>query len=626
MSKEYNINVDPRILELLGPNLYTNIYYVLAELIANAYDADAKNVYIISNKDDIRIEDDGHGMSYDNGDIKKFLNVAGVSRTNENESFSRSGERRKMGRKGVGKLAALSVSESVDIMTTCNGEKSGFVLARRPNDGNKLTPIEDENISFCYIQNSGTAIVMRNPQYRLHKSLDAIKRNLLKIFPLVDDNFRIHIIRGKEEEIVEKFDENVAKELCSLIILGEQHADLLNYVPDYFPKHRSDLVEKRDEYSVPLTIKDNNGNEHEYNLQIEGWIGAYKTTRGRKSEMTDFPDNFISLYANKKMGEFNILPIVGQNKLNEVYIVGQLYVDLFELSELPDMALSNRQGYKSDDIRYETVIKYVREILLPDILKKRVLYTDLTKAAKKTQKIEEQKDNEAKLRKMVDTFKDKASESVALAIERYNSTYSPYQSELKGIISNAINDNIPELGLKTVVDSQKKKILISHTYKDKDLADVVYNMLLFNNVPSEDVLYTSCDDEVCRIPEGVSIYNYLRDFFVESYSKQKLFVLFITSDNTPKAWGAMTEIGASWITQIDNKIFNIPPFKPQHPLNDEALWHSTNRNEENVLSMNPLNADIFCQKVEHICDELGYKKRIRKDNKDYLKTLVKVEN
>lgn len=625
MAKEYNINVDPRILELLGPNLYTNIYYVLAELIANAYDADAKNVYIISNKDDIRIEDDGHGMSYDNGDIKKFLNVAGVSRTNENESFSRSGERRKMGRKGVGKLAALSVSESVDIMTICNGEKSGFVLARRPNDGNKLTPIEDENISFCYIQNSGTAIVMRNPQYRLHKSLDAIKRNLLKIFPLVDDNFKIHIIRGKEEEIVEKFDENVAKELCSLIILGEQHADLLNYVPDYFPKHRSDLVEKRDEYSVPLTIKDNNGNEHEYNLQIEGWIGAYKTTRGRKSEVTDFPDNFISLYANKKMGEFNILPIVGQNKLNEVYIVGQLYVDLFELSELPDMALSNRQGYKSDDIRYETVIKYVRDILLPDILKKRVLYTDLTKAAKKTQKIEEQKDNEAKLRKMVDTFKDKASESVALAIERYNSTDSPYQSELKGIISNAINDNIPELGLKTVVDSQKKKILISHTYKDKDLADVVYNMLLFNNVPSEDVLYTSCDDEVCRIPEGVSIYNYLRDFFVESYSKQKLFVLFITSDNTPKAWGAMTEIGASWITQIDNKIFNIPPFKPQHPLNDEALWHSTNRNDENVLSMNPLNADIFCQKVEHICDELGYKKRIRKDNKDYLKTLVKVE-
>ena len=104
--KEYTLNVDPRILELLGPNLYTNIYYVLAELIANAYDADAKNVYIISNKDDIRVEDDGHGMSYENGEIRKFLNVAGVSRTREEDSLTRSGTRRKMGRKGVGKLAA----------------------------------------------------------------------------------------------------------------------------------------------------------------------------------------------------------------------------------------------------------------------------------------------------------------------------------------------------------------------------------------------------------------------------------------------------------------------------------------------------------------------------------------
>lgn len=53
--KEYKISVNPRILELLGPNLYTNIYYVLAELIANAYDADAHNVYIITNMDDISL-------------------------------------------------------------------------------------------------------------------------------------------------------------------------------------------------------------------------------------------------------------------------------------------------------------------------------------------------------------------------------------------------------------------------------------------------------------------------------------------------------------------------------------------------------------------------------------------
>ena len=181
--KEYQLNVDPRILELLGPNLYTNIYYVLAELIANAYDADAKNVYIIANKDDIRVEDDGHGMSYDKGDIANYLNVAGVSRTKEADSFSRSGARRKMGRKGVGKLAALSVSENVDILTVSDGEKSGFILTRHPDNGSKLKAIADSDIMFNYVQDHGSAIVMRNPQYRLHKTLAAVKRNLLKIFP-----------------------------------------------------------------------------------------------------------------------------------------------------------------------------------------------------------------------------------------------------------------------------------------------------------------------------------------------------------------------------------------------------------------------------------------------------------
>lgn len=624
MEKEYKINVDPRILELLGPNLYTNIYYVLAELIANAYDADAKNVYIISNKDDIRIEDDGHGMSYENGDVAKFLNVAGVSRTSDKDSYTRSNTRKKMGRKGVGKLAALSVSESVDVLTICNGEKSGFVLSRRPESDNKLTPIKDEDINFAFIKDSGTAIVMKNPQYRLHKSLDAIKRNLLKIFPLVDEDFKIHLIRGKEKVIVEKFDENIATELCSIIILGDQYARLQELVPNEFPSHRSSLVEKRGEYSTPLTLRDNYGVEHEYSLQIEGWIGAYKSTKGRKAEVSDFPDNFISLYANKKLGEFNILPTVGQNKLNEVYVVGQLYIDLFELSELPDMALSNRQGYKSDDPRYEAVITYVRDSLLPDILNKRVQYANLKKAEQNEQKRQKQLDDEAKLKEMVDTFKTKASESAAIAIEEYGKQNEGQQT-IKEIVSEAINSNFPELGLKTVVDSQKRRILISHTYADKDLADIVYAMLLHNNVPAEDILYTNCDDEVSRIPEGVSIYDYLRDFFVESYSNQKIFVLFITSTKTPAAWGAMTEIGAAWITQVDNKIFNIDPFKPQHPLNDEAVWHTTHRDDDKTLYMTSLNADIFCQKIEHACSALGYANKSREENKVYLQTLITIK-
>ena len=622
--KEYLLNVDPRILELLGPNLYTNIYYVLAELVANAYDADAHNVYIISNRDDIRIEDDGHGMSYENGEVRKFLNVAGVSRSNEAEAMTRSGERRKMGRKGVGKLAALSVSESVDVMTVSNNEKSGFVLSRRPIDGNKLQPIPDENITFAYIRDHGTAIVMKNPQYRLNKSMDSVRRNLLKIFPLVNDDFKIHIVRGNEIVTIDNFDENIAKELCAFISLGNEFSVLADIVPDKYPAKRAELVEIKEEYTEPITLKDNAGEEHEYELKIDGWIGAYASTRGRKATLTDFPDNFISLYANKKMGEFNILPIVGQNKLNEVYVVGQLYVDLFELSELPDMALSNRQGYKSDDPRYEAVIKYVRTILLPDILRKRGLFSNEQNREKKQRKLNEQKNTEAKFREAVDAFRNIVSENAAESIGRLAPDSS--RETIEQVISDAINNNANALGLKTVVDSQKKKILISHASKDKTLADLIYSFLVFNNIPPEDILYTSCDDEISRIPEGTaSIYNYLRDFFVESYSNQKIFVIFVTSDNTPSAWGAMTEIGASWITQVDNRIFNIPPFRPQHPLNDEALWHSTERNENDELCMTKLNADIFCQKIEATCDKLCYVKKSRKENMDHLKERIVIK-
>lgn len=622
--KEYHLNVDPRILELLGPNLYTNIYYVLAELIANAYDADAHNVYIISNRDDIRIEDDGHGMSYENGEVNKFLNVAGVSRSNEEESKTRSGTRRKMGRKGVGKLAALSVSESVDVITISNNEKSGFILSRKPIDGNKLQAIPDDKIKFVYVQDHGTAIVMKNPQYRLNKSMDSVRRNLLKIFPLINEDFRIHIVRGNEISTIDTFDENIAKELCAFISLGDNFSALSNIVPDKYPAKRAELVEQREAYIEPITLKDNTGVEHEYELKIEGWIGAYASTKGRKATLTDFPDNFISLYANNKMGEFNILPIVGQNKLNEVYVVGQLYVDIFELSELPDMALSNRQGYKSDDPRYESVIQYVRSTLLPDILRKRGVYSNEQNREKKQRKLDEQKGTEAKFREAVNTFRGIVSGDAASDIEQL-APNSP-KEVIEQVISEAINKNANALGLKTIIDSQKKKILISHASKDKVLADLIYSFLVFNNVPPEDILYTSCDDEISRIPEGVaSIYNYLRDFFVESYSNQKIFVVFVTSENTPEAWGAMTEIGASWITQVNNKIFNIPPFRPQHPLNDEALWHSTERRDGNELYMTKLNADIFCQKIEAICDELGYVKKTRTENISHLRASIIIE-
>lgn len=617
MEKRYELDIDVRILELLGPNLYTNIYYVLAELIANAYDADAHNVYIIEKDNKIIVEDDGTGMSYQKGDITKYLKVAAISRNNDSDSKT-SLDRLKMGRKGVGKLAALSVSEEVRVMTIANGEKSGFILSRHPQS-KYLPGIDEDKISFERINNNGTSIVMINPQYKLHKTPTAIKRNILKIFPAISNDFQIHIIINGKEELLNSVDSEIGRELCSCILLGKKSAHIKSKYRNEYPN--VELLVEKEAPKFKLTLKNNDGDEKEYELIIEGWIGAYKSTRGRKLEAADFPDNFISLYANDKMGEFNILPIVGANRLNESYVVGQLYVDLFELSELPDMALSNRQGYKSDDLRYEKVIEYVKGTLLPEIIAKRVAYAKARKDQEDKEKTSKQEQAEATFRKNVESFREQTSIQIAKAI----SGSATSSENVKRTVEDAINANAILLGLKPRIDQQKKKLFISHTGRDKDISDIVYNMLIFNNVPPEDIIYTSCDDEVSRVPQGMNIYEYLRKFFVDSVSDKKMYVLFVTSENTKTAWGAMVEIGASWITKVDHKIFNISGFRPEHPLNDEAMWNTINRDDEGRLSITRLNCDDFCSKIEQVCQVIGYNHNTREENKAKLSTLIIVQ-
>lgn len=618
MEKQYELDIDVRILELLGPNLYTNIYYVLAELIANAYDADAHNVYIIEKGDKIIVEDDGKGMSYDHGDIKKYLKVAAISRNNETDSKTNL-NRLKMGRKGVGKLAALSVSEEVRVMTISEGEKSGFVLSRHPQS--KMLPgIPEEEISFEKIDNNGTAIVMINPQYKLHKTPTAIKRNILKIFPAINTDFQVHIIIDGKEDVLKSVDDEIGRELCACILLGDKSKHIKKAFKNEYPDIELFIENPSKKFTLPL--QNNSEEEKEYDLVIEGWIGAYKTTRGRKLEAADFPDNFISLYANDKMGEFNILPIVGANRLNESYVVGQLYVDLFELSELPDMALSNRQGYKSDDPRYEKVIDYVKNDLLPAIIQKRVAYAKAKKDIEDKEKISKQEKEEATFKEKVIFFREQTSAQIAQTIAKEDISES---EKVKKAVEEAINANSNLLGLKPHIDQQKKKLFISHTGRDKDISDIVYSMLVFNNVPPEDIIYTSCDDEISRVPQGMNIYEYLRKFFVDSVSDKKMYVLFITSENTKTAWGAMVEIGASWITKVDHKIFNIRGFRPEHPLNDEAMWNTIDRDSDGRLTITRLNCDDFCSKIEQVCDVIGYNHKSREENKQKLARLIVVE-
>ena len=607
--KEYKINIDPRILELLGPLLYTNIYYVLSELIANAYDADAKNVYIIEEPNEITVEDDGKGMSYNDGEIKKYLEVAAVSRTNDENAQTKGLGRQKMGRKGIGKISALSVSEEVDIKTiTKQGEKSGFVLSRTINKDNLLVAIPEEQITFRKITDSGTAVVMKKPQYKLHATPQVIKKNILKLFPLVDDSFVIHVIKDGKETVIDSFDKHMITELSTLITIGDEFAPLADLFHTNYEDIKQDILKQFPTKIIPIKMTNNEGVEKDYDIKINGWIGTYYSTANRTKDITDFPDNFLSIYANKKLGEFNILQAIGQNKLTEVFVVGQLHVDIFELTELPDMALSNRQGYKSDDIRYTTVQQYARE-LLAQIIEMRNKYVDRTKQEKENKKLQKQAEDEQKLKSQLDEFINRSVDSVNKAMNLTDTE----QNSLKNNMKVATNKHIGLLGFKSKVDGQKRKILISHTWQDKDLATIIYDMLIFNYVPAEDIIFTSCTNHLSRIPPNVGIFNYLRDFFVDSVSDEKIYVIFVTSQRMQESWGAVVEVGAAWITRKTHTIFNNGNYFPREPLNISPTWNISDRRDGRIV-LDATNVDDFCVRIEDVCNTIYNKHRSREEN------------
>ena len=296
---EYKLDIGAKILKLLGPNLYTNIYYIIAELIANSYDADARNVYIITKSNSIIIEDDGNGMSYD--DTKIYLKVAEETRKNREDSYTKK-KRRKIGRKGIGKLAALSISEDVWVQTMKNKRKLGFILTVNISSDNILEPLKEKDIKFEKITNHGTSIIMKNPRKNMSKNLEIIEKNLVKILPIINKNFRIHIIQDDKEMIIDSFNKVIISELGGLITIGEEFEYLKDYFDDVYQKKDKKLLDIRKRVIKVIELENNFGNKKEYDLIMKGWVGVYKTTRGRSGNFHDFPDNFISLISNGKLG------------------------------------------------------------------------------------------------------------------------------------------------------------------------------------------------------------------------------------------------------------------------------------------------------------------------------------
>lgn len=197
----------PNTIEHLGVRMYSTLPPVLAELVANSYDADAKEVHIhlVDGADkQIIVSDNGHGMSYD--DInQKFLKIGRNRRENNNQT-SPSG-RPVIGKKGLGKLAFFGISHQIDINTQNQNVCNVFSLNWDDiihSDGNYNPTITAYN-EPCPDDDDGTTITLKDVQRVTNFDPEAIADGLSRLF-ILDDDFKVFIKHNDEPEFLVSHD------------------------------------------------------------------------------------------------------------------------------------------------------------------------------------------------------------------------------------------------------------------------------------------------------------------------------------------------------------------------------------------------------------------------------------
>lgn len=119
-------SVDAALLRELGERLVGRPYIALAELIKNAYDADATHVELSVEPDHLLVVDDGHGMS-ETAFENRWMRVGSPHK--ERERFSPGLKRPMTGSKGIGRLSAQFLGTELDLWTQAKAKRAEQLYA-----------------------------------------------------------------------------------------------------------------------------------------------------------------------------------------------------------------------------------------------------------------------------------------------------------------------------------------------------------------------------------------------------------------------------------------------------------------------------------------------------------------
>lgn len=329
--RKLRMTFDPLVIDDLGAKLYSTLPPIIAEFIANGYDACAKKIWVelvgTGKTKSIIIEDNGVGMNF-NEVNEKYLRIGRKRRIDGKREKLKCG-RLPIGKKGLGKLAFFGIAKNASIETKKEGEKIIFEM-----DWEKIQKVSNKKEYDPYFsqektkEKNGTKIILTKIDRRSDFNVEALKKSISNYF-IFDKDFSVFIKGGDDKDFQEIDNE-----------LRYKYSDRKEDFSWVFP-----------EEAIKLGLKE----KFPFIDQIKGKIILF-----------DKPvkDNLrgVTLFSRKKLVSVpESFPIQGSSHFFQ-YLTGWLEVDFIDTLK-PDVIATNRSSLNWNDENLEVLKEFLEEII-----------------------------------------------------------------------------------------------------------------------------------------------------------------------------------------------------------------------------------------------------------------------
>lgn len=181
------------------------------------------------------------------------------------------------------------------------------------------------------------------------------------------------------------------------------------------------------------------------------------------------------------------------------------------------------------------------------------------------------------------------------------------------ISSNCENDYIETKQSEGVNKMIEEKIFISHSSKDAAYGQILVDLLKYIGLKREQIIFTS--NPMYGIPINENIFDYLK-----SQLKNKMYVLYLLSDNYYSSVACLNEMGATWIVQNEYTPIFTPNFDFQNlnflegAIDPRQMGFSID-NKQRIIQFKNIVLDKFKLEMDELEWNDAFDKYIEKINK-----------